>query len=58
MASRRRRGGSGAGAELAARYALPVLLVLDVSGQSQSAAAVARGFAGHRANVRVGGVVC
>ena len=50
-------GRSGAGAELAARYGLPVLLVLDVSGQSQSAAAVARGFAGHRAGVRVGGVV-
>ena len=50
-------GRSGAGAELAARYGLPVLLVLDVAGQSQSAAAVARGFAGHRAGVRVGGVV-
>ena len=50
-------GRSGAGAELAARYGLPVVLVLDVSGQSQSAAAVARGFAGHRDGVRVGGVV-
>lgn len=50
-------GRSGAGAELAARFGLPVLLVLDVSGQSQSAAAVARGFAGHREGVRVGGVV-
>lgn len=50
-------GRSGAGAELAARYGLPVLLVLDVSGQSQSAAAVARGFATHRDDVRVGGVV-
>ncbi len=50
-------GRSGAGAELAARFGLPVLLVLDVSGQSQSAAAVARGFAGHREGVRIGGVV-
>ena len=50
-------GRSGAGAELAARYGLPVVLVLDVSGQSQSAAAVARGFAGHRDGVRVAGVV-
>ena len=50
-------GRSGAGAELAARYGLPVLLVLDVSGQSQSAAAVARGFAAHREGVRVAGVV-
>ncbi|MGI4951883.1 MAG: cobyrinate a,c-diamide synthase, partial [Janthinobacterium lividum] len=46
-------GRSGAGAELAARFGLPVLLVLDVSGQSQSAAAVARGFAGHRDGVQV-----
>jgi len=38
-------GRSGAAADLAARWALPVLLVLDVSGQSQSAAAVLRGFA-------------
>ncbi len=50
-------GRSGAGADLAARYGLPVLLVLDVSGQSQTAAAVARGFVSHRADVRIGGVV-
>lgn len=50
-------GRSGAGAELAARYGLPVVLVLDVSGQSQTAAAVARGFVAHRADVRVAGVV-
>ena len=41
-------GRSGAAADLAARFGLPVLLVLDVSGQSQSAAAVAGGFARHR----------
>jgi cobyrinic acid a,c-diamide synthase len=34
-----------------------VLLVLDVSGQSQSAAAVVRGFAAHNPAVRVAGVV-
>jgi cobyrinic acid a,c-diamide synthase len=34
-----------------------VLLVIDVSGQSQSAAAVARGFATHDPGVRVAGVV-
>ena len=50
-------GGRGAAADLAARYGLPVLLVLDVSGQSQSAAAIARGFAVHEAGVRVAGVV-
>ena len=50
-------GRTGAAADLAARYGLPVLLVLDVSGQSQSAAAVARGFATHDPAVRIGGVV-
>jgi cobyrinic acid a,c-diamide synthase len=50
-------GRSGAAADLASRFALPVLLVLDVSGQSQSAAAVVRGFATHDPRVRVGGVV-
>ncbi len=50
-------GRTGAAADLAARYRLPVLLVLDVSGQSQSAAAVARGFANHDPRVRIGGIV-
>lgn len=50
-------GARGAAADLAARFALPVLLVLDVAGQSQSAAAVARGFAAHQPGVRVAGVV-
>jgi cobyrinic acid a,c-diamide synthase len=50
-------GGRGAAADLAARYGMPVLLVLDVSGQSQSAAAIARGFAVHEVGVRVAGVV-
>ena len=50
-------GRTGAAADLAARLGLPVLLVLDVSGQSQSAAAVAQGFAHHRPGVRIGGVV-
>jgi cobyrinic acid a,c-diamide synthase len=50
-------GRSGAASDLAERLHLPVLLVLDVSGQSQSAAAVAAGFAAFRPAVRVGGVV-
>ncbi len=50
-------GRQGRAADLAARFALPVLLVLDVSGQSQSAAAVARGFALHDRQVRVAAVV-
>jgi cobyrinic acid a,c-diamide synthase len=50
-------GRSGAAADLAARLHLPVLLVIDVSGQSQSAAAVLRGFATHDPAVRIAGVV-
>jgi cobyrinic acid a,c-diamide synthase len=50
-------GRSGAAAELAAHFALPVLLVLDVSGQAQTAAAVVRGFAAHDPAVRVAGVI-
>jgi len=50
-------GRTGATADLAARYRMPVLLVLDVAGQSQSAAALVRGFASHREGVRVAGVV-
>jgi cobyrinic acid a,c-diamide synthase len=48
---------TGATADLAARLGLPVLLVIDVAGQSQSAAALARGFATHDPEVRIGGVV-
>jgi len=50
-------GRSGAAADIAARLRLPVLLVLDVSGQSQSAAAVARGFMTHDPAVTVAGVL-
>jgi cobyrinic acid a,c-diamide synthase len=50
-------GQGGSAADLAARYRLPVLLVLDISGQSQTAAAVARGFATHDPRVRIGGVL-
>ena len=50
-------GRSGSTADLAARFGLPVLLVLDVSGQSQTAAAVARGLAMHDPAVRIAGVV-
>jgi len=50
-------GRTGAGADLAERLGLPVLLVLDVSGQFQTAAATARGFFGFRPGVEIGGVV-
>lgn len=51
------RGHSGAVADLAARYGLPVVIVLDVSAQAQTAAAVLRGLATHRRDVRVAAVV-
>jgi cobyrinic acid a,c-diamide synthase len=50
-------GRTGAVADLAARFALPVLLVLDVSGQSQTAAALVRGLTTHDPAVRIAGVV-
>lgn len=50
-------GRRGRGADLAARYRLPVLLVLDISGQSQSVAAVAHGFATLDPAVHVAGVI-
>jgi cobyrinic acid a,c-diamide synthase len=50
-------GRRGATADLAARFHLPVLLILDVAGQSQSAAAVARGFCAHDPAVRIAGVL-
>ncbi len=50
-------GRSGAAADLARQFGLPVLLVLDVSGQSQTAAAIAKGFAVYDPAVRIAGVV-
>jgi cobyrinic acid a,c-diamide synthase len=50
-------GRRGATADLAARFHLPVLLILDVAGQSQSAAAVARGFCAHDPAVHIAGVL-
>jgi cobyrinic acid a,c-diamide synthase len=49
--------GSGASADIAALMGWPVVLVLDVGGQAQSAAAVALGFAAMRADVTLAGVV-
>ena len=50
-------GRTGANADIAARYGWPVLLVLDVSGAAQSAAAVALGCATYDPRIRVAGVV-
>ena len=49
--------GTGSTADLAALTGWPVLLVIDARGQGASAAALLRGFAGHRADVAVAGVV-
>lgn len=49
--------GGGSTADLAAETGWPVVLILDVYAQAGSAAAVARGFATHRADVLVAGVI-
>jgi cobyrinic acid a,c-diamide synthase len=49
--------GNGASADIAAKTGWPVILVLDVSGQSQTAAAVARGFKGYRDGVNIAAVI-
>lgn len=48
---------AGSTADVAALTGWPVVLVCDVRGQAASAAAVVRGFAGHRDDVRVAGVL-
>ena len=49
--------GTGASADIAEMMGWPVLLVLDPSGQAQTAAAVAAGLRDFRPGVRVAGVV-
>ncbi len=49
--------GNGSTADIAAATGWPVVLVLDVAGQAQSAAAVALGFARYRDDVTVAGVI-
>jgi len=48
---------SGAASDLARLFGLPVLLVLDVSGQSQTAAAIACGFMHYDPNVKMAACV-
>ncbi len=55
--ARRGASGNGASADVAARMGWPVVLVLDVSGQAQSAAATALGFARFAPAVRLAGVI-
>ncbi len=49
--------GTGATADVAEMMGWPVLLVLDPSGQAQTAAAIAAGLRDYRAGVRLAGVV-
>lgn len=49
--------GNGASADIAALTGWPVVLVLDVSGQAQTAAAMALGMARFRDDVRIAGVI-
>ncbi len=49
--------GIGASADLAELMGWPVIAVLDVSGQAQTAAAVAAGLAAYRARSAAGGVI-
>ncbi|WP_150293837.1 cobyrinate a,c-diamide synthase [Sphingobium estronivorans] len=49
--------GNGSSADIAAMFGWPVILVMDVSGQSQSAAAIAMGFRNLRPDMAVAGVI-
>ncbi|WP_370207069.1 cobyrinate a,c-diamide synthase [Pararhodobacter marinus] len=49
--------GPGSSAETAARMGWPVVLVVDVSGQAQSAAATALGFRAYRPDLPFAGVI-
>ncbi|MCL4155125.1 UNVERIFIED_CONTAM: hypothetical protein GTU68_053479 [Idotea baltica] len=51
-------GGGGSTADLAAHLGLPVILVIDAARQAQSAGALARGFAAHREDINLAGVIC
>jgi cobyrinic acid a,c-diamide synthase len=50
-------GRSGASADVAAALGMPILLVLDVSGQAQSAAAIVKGCMSYDERLRLAGVV-
>jgi cobyrinic acid a,c-diamide synthase len=50
-------GLTGASADVAAALGMPVLLVVDVTGQAQSAAAVVKGCATYDERLKVGGVI-
>jgi cobyrinic acid a,c-diamide synthase len=49
--------GEGSTADLAALTGWPVILVVDAGGQAGSAAALVRGFASHRTDVTLAGII-
>ncbi len=51
------QSGAGSTAELAASSGWPVVLVADIAGQAQSVAALVEGFARHRGDVVIGGII-
>ncbi|WP_315705545.1 MULTISPECIES: cobyrinate a,c-diamide synthase [unclassified Bradyrhizobium] len=51
------RAGRGSAADLAALLGWPVVLVIDVSGQAETAAAVALGCARYRDDIEIAGVI-
>jgi cobyrinic acid a,c-diamide synthase len=50
-------GRTGASADVAAALSMPILLVIDVTGQAQSAAAIIKGCATYDERLKVGGVI-
>ena len=51
------RGRTGASADVAAALGMPVLLVIDVTGQAQSAAAIVKGCAAYDERLKIAGVI-
>lgn len=49
--------GTGSTADLSSMMGWPVVLIIDAQGQAASAAAVLRGFATHRKDVKIAGVL-
>jgi cobyrinic acid a,c-diamide synthase len=56
-AAARGQSGSGTTADLASHLGWPVVLVLDVTGQAETAAAVALGCARYRDDIEIAGVI-
>ncbi len=56
-AAARGQSGSGSTADLASQLGWPVVLVLDVAGQTETAAAVALGCARYRDDIDIAGVI-